>query len=106
MKTERKISDIIWDAANKYLCPPGVDSGDELWMESCCAVAEAENGHDQWGRVKVTPNVSKALAYLQEFGVDPCRLGQFNEFESDEEIQGARYLWLMFAYQVALSEGV
>lgn len=106
MKTERKISDIIWDAANKYLCPPGVDSGDELWMESCCAVAEAENGHHSWGYVDVDPDVSKALAYLQEFGVDPRRTGQFDEFESYEEIQGARYLWLMFAYQVAIDEGV
>ena len=106
MKTDRKISDILWDAANEHLCPPGVDSGDELWMESCCAVAEAENGHHSWGYVDVDPDVSKALAYLQEFGVDPRRTGQFDEFESDEEIQGARYLWLMFAYEVALSEGV
>lgn len=106
MKTDRKISDILWDAANKYLCPPGVEAGDGFWGESCCAVAEAENGHHSWGYVDVDPDVSKALAYLQEFGVDPRRTGQFDEFESDEEIQGARYLWLMFAYQVALSEGV
>lgn len=107
MKTDRKISDILWDAANKYLCPPGVDSGDELWMESCCAVAEAENGHDRCNSVDVDPDVSKALAYLQEFGVNPREYGQFADVgDSDEEIQGARYLWLMFAYQVALSEGV
>ena len=29
MKTDRKISDILWDAANKYLCLAlGLDSGD------------------------------------------------------------------------------
>lgn len=107
MKTERKISDIIWEAANKYLCPPEVEAGDGFWGESCCAVAEAENGHDQWGSVDVRPNISKALAYLQEFGVIPEKCGQFTDVgDTDEEIQGARYLWLMFAYEVALSEGV
>ena len=107
MKTDRKISDILWDAANKHLCSPVEDDGDGLWTASCCAVAEAENGHDRCdGSVWVDPDVSKALAYLQEFGIDPCRFGQFDKFESDEETQGARYLWLMFAYQVALSEGV
>ena len=29
MKTDRKISDILWNAANKYLRPPGVDSDDD-----------------------------------------------------------------------------
>ena len=106
MKTDRKISDILWDAANKHLCSPVEDRGDGLWMESCCAVAEAENGHDRVGSVCVDPDVSKALAYLQEFGVIPKEYGQFDEFSSYEEHQGARYLWLMFAYQVALDEGV
>jgi len=107
MKTERKISDILWDAANEHLCSPEEDRGDGLWLESCCAVAEAENGHDWCGCVYVDSNVSKALAYLKEFGVDPREYGQFADVgDSDEEIQGARYLWLMFAYEVALSEGV
>ena len=106
MKTDRKISDILWDAANKHLCSPVEDRGDGLWMESCCAVAEAENGHDRVGCVDVDPCVSKALAYLKEFGVNPQKSGQFDEFSSYEEQQGARYLWLMFAYQVALDEGV
>lgn len=107
MKTDRKISDILWDAANKHLCPPEEEGRGSLWKESCCAVAEAENGHDQCGSVWVTPNVSKALAYLQEFGVNPEEYGQFTDVgDTDEEIQGARYLWLMFAYQVALDEGV
>jgi len=107
MKTERKISDILWDAANKYLCPPGVEADNGLWGESCCAVAEAENGHDRCGSVCVDPDVSKALAYLQEFGVQPDQYGQFADGgDTDEQVQGARYLWLMFAYQVALDEGV
>lgn len=106
MKTDRKISDILWDAANKHLFSPVEDDGDGLWMESCCAVAEAENGHDSWSGVDVDPCVSKALTYLQEFGVIPKEYGQFDEFSSYEEQQGARYLWLMFAYQVALDEGV
>lgn len=107
MKTDRKISDILWDAANKYLCPPGVDPYIGRWEESCCAVAEAENGHDWSGSVDVAPNTSKALTYLEEFGVNPREYGQFADVgDSDEEIQGARYLWLMFAYEVALSEGV
>ena len=49
--------------------------------------------------------------------VNPCvfariwcnseKYGQFTDVgDTDEEIQGARYLWLMFAYQVALDEGV
>ena len=110
MKTDRKISDILWDAANKHLCSPVEFFGDGLRkgmvVESCCAVAEAENGHDRVGSVCVDPDVSKALAYLQEFGVIPKEYGQFDEFSSYEEHQGARYLWLMFAYEVALSEGV
>lgn len=106
MKTDRKISDILWDAANKHLCPSGEEDRGSLWKESCCAVAEAENGHDRVGSVDVDPCVSKALAYLQELGVIPKEYGQFDEFSSYEEQQGARYLWLMFAYQVALDEGV
>ena len=107
MKTDRKISDILWDAANKYLCSPEEDDRGSLWLESCCAVAEAENGHDQWDSVSVNPEKSKALAYLEEFGVQPAQYGQFADVgDTDEQVQGARYLWLMFAYQVALDEGV
>ena len=61
MKTDRKISDILWDAANKHLCPPGEEGKGVLWEESCCAVAEAENGHDQWVQCQGNSNVSKPL---------------------------------------------
>ena len=36
MKTDRKISDILWDAANKYLLPSGVEAGDGFWGILLC----------------------------------------------------------------------
>jgi hypothetical protein len=43
---------------------------------------------------------------LTTLGLDTGSMKQFNEFSTDEERQGARYLWLKFAALLAEEQGV
>ena len=111
MKTDRKISDVLWIAANKHLSESDstcFQSGGFIKKDrySCCAVESAsyELSKSSWESEESPYN--KTIEFLKELGVDAGGLFEFSEFVSGEERQGARYLWLMFAYQVALSEGV
>jgi hypothetical protein len=90
-----KISDILWKAANEHLCSGWVSfNTGELY--SCIAVELAAGGKQ----------VADAHRFLASMGVDVQGYGQFSEFAAGSERQGARYLWLMFAYEVAKSEGL
>jgi len=111
MKTDRKISDILWDAANEYLSEnysTYLRSRGYGWKSkySCCAVESAcySLSKSSWDSEESPYN--KTIDFLEEFGVNTNSFCEFDEFVPGEERQGARYLWLMFAYQVALSEGV
>ena len=103
INNDRKISDILWEAANEYLSEVGsihLRSGGYGWKNkySCLAV------YDACEEFSVSPY--ETMNFLEELGVNTDGFYEFNEFDAGEERQGARYLWLMFAYQVALSEGV
>lgn len=106
-----KISKILLKAATEYLL---VDSGmysthTEGSPFSCTAVRIAANKGR--GPDPATPT----MMFLVSLGVNCFSHYQFSEFEADarrdqqrftEASQGARFLWLMFAYEVALSEGL
>jgi hypothetical protein len=93
----KKISDILWDAANKHLWD-GVKPLRHCEEEefSCLAVDEAEG----------YPSRYRATYFLEDLGVNGFSATEFRKFKRGEIRQGARYLWLMFAYQVALDEGL
>lgn len=88
-----KISEVLHQAADERLWD-GVagwwESGFDVWRFSCDAI-----GFEKY----------EALCFVQELGVDPDGIQQFDEFNYGQESQGARYLWLKFAALVAESEG-
>lgn len=107
-----KISDVLWIAANEFLSTiDGVElvDGHSRSKYSCCAVEHfckklVCSSKISWNSV-LNPYI-KTRGFLYELGVDTGGCFEFFEFEPGEKRQGARYLWLMFAYEVALSEGV
>ena len=107
-----KISDVLWIAANEFL---STTDGTELVdgkirsKYSCCAVEAVcselvRSSKISWNSVR-NPYI-KTIGFLRQLGVNTGGYCEFKEFEPGEKRQGARYLWLMFAYEVALSEGV
>lgn len=101
-----KISDILWKAANECLWhgqPPY-----HVSEYSCTAAAVAELGWAVVERMKwlTVCRQSKAVKFMRELGCPSGELCAFDSFTTWESRQGARYLWLMFAYEVAKSEGL
>lgn len=93
-----KISSILWKAANERLSWDGwwwPGTNDEF---SCLAVRKVTRAG--------LKDKDKASKFLASLGVDPDAGWLFDEFPEGEVRQGARYLWLMFAYEVAKSEGL
>ena len=90
-----KISEIIWRAANERLAEDDWSTKTEY---SCWAVREVYEAAEY--------ERDYALGFLHSLGVDATRGDEFREFRCGEHRQGARYLWLMFAYEVAKSEGL
>lgn len=93
-----KTSDVLWIAANEILAKDRKEAtaSDPIKMEfSCDAVRYATNTFG---------DTLAATEFLRELGVDCGCLGEFREFKPGAEQQGARYLWLMFAYLVAKEE--
>lgn len=107
-----KISDVLWIAANEFLSTTdGMELVDGYLRSkySCCAVEPVceklvRSSKISWNSVR-NPYI-KTIGFLYELGVNTAGRCEFKEFEPGEQRQGARYLWLMFAYEVALSEGV
>jgi hypothetical protein len=48
--------------------------------------------------------ITHCLVFISSLGVSTGSCNEFCEFQKGEERQGARYLWLMFAYLIALDE--
>lgn len=104
---KRKISDILWEAANERLAKA-------LWGEgetfTCCAAAIAEAGTEDgvmgkdWKR---TARTSPVVQFLKKLGCGPGASILFDQFDPHEddawptERQAARYSWLMMAYYIA-----
>lgn len=93
------ISEILWRAANEHLWDGNRWATSSLDGEtfSCCAIHRA---------AKDLEAASIAIRFLHELGCDTAGGTEFSEFKFGENKQGARYLWLMFAYEVAKSEGL
>lgn len=97
-----KISDVLWIAANEFLSTTdGMElvDGHSRSKYSCCAVESV-------CEKSLNSVRNPYIKFLRELGVKTGGCCEFKEFKPGEQRQGARYLWLMFAYEVALSEGV
>ena len=119
---QRKISDILWEAANVYLRDPSGKIGDlHTEMFSCNAIRRAiTNGRTTYftGLTASEANVNAQIMQgLYNMGLDLDTGGYCNEFTYRSEhskgkleyydcVQSARYAWLMFAHQIALEQGV
>lgn len=91
-----KISDVLWTVANRRLLLTGL-CGDSL-SPYICDLVDRYTGFDE----KKTDIV---IDYLKSLGMD-TGYTTFNEFWEGPDRQQARYNWLMFAYEVALEEGL
>lgn len=92
-----KISDILWLAANVYLRSSW--DGDGV-MASCHAVEEVCD--------ELQICSGSCLEGLREMGLN-TRDYNFFEFDNCDNTrtrQQVRYAWLMFAYEIALEQGV
>lgn len=110
-----KISDVLWVAANECLWSGAFfdDWGQAFGtlppteeQFSCLAINRAAL---EFFPARYDARVDLYLStiqFLRRLGVNSCSVSEFDEFEDTEQRQGARYLWLMFAYQVALDEGL
>jgi hypothetical protein len=105
----KKISDVLWLAANHKLSPDPERAPEygkaHFSCDAVMYVFGSNYGTDD-------PLFDRTMDFLRELGVNTEAYDQFGEFEvkksywneSTEKAQGARYLWLMFAYLVARSE--
>lgn len=95
-----KISDILWEAANNHLWD-GVEPTPSLTTTfSCDTVHNICDIHGDPG------DHLRCRDFFMELGLNPSSLSAFDEFQEGEEQQGARYLWLMFAYTYAKEQGL
>ncbi len=104
-----KISDILFIAANEYLWDGSWIRPANLQQYSCTAifftlaklkgvrVCDIPTQNAKWRGIKKG---------LQEMGVRCSSYTQFCDFNTMEQIQQARYAWLMFAHDIALEQGV
>lgn len=89
-----KISGLLWEAANEYL-----SHNYECWIKyrySCKAIIAASRCN--------AVSTESVYSFLETLGFSEDLRESFDIFNDipQETRQGARYLWLMFAYEVAL----
>lgn len=100
-----KISDILWNAANKHLWD-GVDTSRGYWdfpylsEYSCFAIKDALHAADASDRL-----ADQVFDFIEAMGVKVDSEKEFPGFKSNRARQHARYNWLMFAYKIAEEEG-
>lgn len=119
---QRKISDILWEAANVHLRDPNGKIGDmHTEVYSCNAIRRAITN----GRTPYSSGLNASEAKMNEqivqglknMGLELDAGGYCNGFTYRSEhskgkleyydcVQSARYAWLMFAHQIALEQGV
>lgn len=100
-----KISEILWKAANERLTEEDDWWGDDEHSNLSCvaaALAEGLSLDDPW---RTNAKKSRAVQFLRDLGCKPHSSRSFNSF-SDDQRQGARYAWLMFASQYAEEQGL
>jgi hypothetical protein len=96
---KRMLADVLWEAANTYLCPDGKARG-KYEPYSCAAVSMAFPGQP-WS----FPD--SARRFLRSLGCDTDSLALLHPaFEFSPEAQGIRYMWLLLAMHAAEDEGI
>lgn len=95
-----KISDLLWEAANNHLWN-GI--GPQLGVATTFSCDTVYKVCDIYGDLW---SYQRCRGFLKTLGLDPQSMTAFSEFEEGEERQGARYLWLMFAYTYAKEQGL
>ena len=102
-----KISDILFIAANEYLWDGVHKTNMDVDSYSCSAIMRSI--------YYLVGDVRKSTLYTQrvdlfhgltEMGVDCGSSSEFDQFKNYMDRQQARYAWLMFAYEIALEQGV
>lgn len=103
--SKKLVSDVLWEAANKHLWDGSfwsyIGNNDEEF--SCNAAARALR-YEIMDDARQSEKGRRVCDFLCSLGVDCGSDKQFAGFGSHVDTQGARYLWLMFAYLVALDE--
>lgn len=102
---KRKLSDVLWEAANVHLCTDGFyDNGKEKF--SCYAALRATKesfvcAFDRY-------NESETIVFMRKLGCDfhSTAWGKVEEELESEQMQGVRYMWLLLAMHVAEDEGI
>lgn len=99
-----KISDVLWNAANKKLYHPKFDDS-RTTNFSCDAVYEALSAKN------LSDNdyydlADNTMSFLEQLGLSTNSCQAFDEFKGGAQRQEARYAWLMFAAMVAEEEGL
>lgn len=109
--TNATIADILYIAANDFLDSEKKVSYSTAWY-SCNAVLfaiKAIYDLDNWYSVSRHHKAKQIMAGLRQMGLRPGSAVEFNEFQTSHGVnatQQARYAWLMFAYEIALEQGV
>lgn len=114
---QRKISDILWEAANIYLAIPK----DTSWYSaktssfSCnainLAITDGRNEFDSRMKGEDLEFKKQIMEGLLNMGLklgkrDYCSFFEGGFTTCGENAQMARYGWLMFAHEIALEQGV
>lgn len=91
----------IFEEAKAYLWSAGLtlisDTGETF---TCHAI---EKAMERMGAQ--LPEKTAVSWYVWSFGVNVRSMGEFNDFSSNKERQGARFLWLCMLETVARDEG-
>jgi hypothetical protein len=102
--SKRALADVLWEAANVWLCPPDeVMSRFRQWSPSCCAVAEAIGL--RWGACSLheAAEGNPVFEFLRSLG---CTTHSHKQLPDMADLQGVRYMWLLLAMHVAEDEGL
>ena len=108
-KSNKKISEILHDAADKYLSEEGATYSDDKTMYSCVAVLRSIIGTQfnskltGWGSWKKHPQFKQILSGLKAMGLKTDYIGEWkNAHELPiQERQQMRYGWLKMAAMLA-----
>lgn len=100
--TERKMADVLWDAANVHL--PSNDNMTNICAWSCNAALRAESPAliEGWGISDKERKASATDRFLKSLGCPTGgKVGKFQNYEQGSERQGVRYMWLLLAMHAA-----
>ena len=103
-----KLSDVLWIAANEYLCHDTY-KWDSKSAYSCAAVESIALNMYEKGKISLkeySDLTSQFKAGAKALGLDTITMTAFSEFPPGPSRQEARYAWLMFCYDLAIEQGL